>query len=364
MSVASADALTADQEVADLVAQAAQRIFDDRCTPDGLRAAEHSWSEMLWAELEAAGFTSAWRRDAGDSGVPDVAALALLRLAGRYGAPVPLAETLLAHRLNDLSGAAPLGAGVWTVGPVHGKSALILERVAQGWRVTGVAHRIPYGRYAKGLALVCAAEGQTYLVRVRRDDFGPMNEGENTGCEPRDSIRLDATLSPEAVTPIDLSAEAFLDMAAGLRVLQMTGALDTVLQMTVRYSQERQQFGRPLAQFQAIQQNVAMLAGHVAAARAAANSVVQILTAGQPLLGIAAAKLRVNEAAGIATGIAHQVHGAMGFTQDYPLHFATKRLWSWREEFGNDAQLGERIGRIACTRGPAGLWSMITSELT
>ena len=43
------------------------------------------------------------------------------------------------------------------------------------------------------------------------------------------------------------------------------------------------------------------------------------------------------EAAGIGAAIAHQMHGAIGFTQEHQLHYLTRRLWSWRDEFGNEA---------------------------
>jgi len=85
--------------------------------------------------------------------------------------------------------------------------------------------------------------------------------------------------------------------------------------------------------------------------------------AGCGAYGVAAAKLRSNEAATVASKLAHQVHGAMGFTQEYPLHFATKRLWSWRDEFGSEAQCGAQLGTAARARGAQGLWEFITAEL-
>jgi acyl-CoA dehydrogenase len=71
---------------------------------------------------------------------------------------------------------------------------------------------------------------------------------------------------------------------------------------------------------------------------------------------VAVAKARTGEAAGKVAEIAHQVHGAMGFTHEHPLHFATRRLWSWRDEFGSDAYWQERIGRLVCEAGGAALW--------
>ena len=48
-----------------------------------------------------------------------------------------------------------------------------------------------------------------------------------------------------------------------------------------------------------------------------------------------------------------------GFTQEHPLHFATRRLWSWRDEFGNEAFWQERIGRLVASRGGEALWQTV-----
>ena len=87
------------------------------------------------------------------------------------------------------------------------------------------------------------------------------------------------------------------------------------------------------------------------AAADAAACVIQQHGLAQAELAIAAAKLRTGEAASNGAAIAHQVHGAMGFTQEYPLHYATRRLWSWRDEFGNESYWAERLGAMLLARG-------------
>jgi len=72
------------------------------------------------------------------------------------------------------------------------------------------------------------------------------------------------------------------------------------------------------------------------------------------------AKTRVGEAATLACEIAHQVHGAIGFTKEYALQLATRRLWSWREEFGGDPEWAAKVGTYACRRGADELWPMLT----
>jgi acyl-CoA dehydrogenase len=131
--------------------------------------------------------------------------------------------------------------------------------------------------------------------------------------------------------------------------------------MTAEYARDRVQFGRPIAKFQAVQQNMAVLAGQTAAAVAAADIAAEAMADGFPILPIAAGKARAGEAAGIGASIAHQIHGAIGFTFEHNLHFLTRRLWSWRDEFGKDAEWNRLIGRHMAQAGADQLWAEITA---
>ena len=71
---------------------------------------------------------------------------------------------------------------------------------------------------------------------------------------------------------------------------------------------------------------------------------------------IAIAKTRVGDAATLASEIAHQVHGAIGFTKEYALQLSTRRLWSWRDEFGGDTGMGGTGRRLCVRRGADALW--------
>jgi acyl-CoA dehydrogenase len=144
--------------------------------------------------------------------------------------------------------------------------------------------------------------------------------------------------------------------------MAIAGALERVLMQTVEYARTRVQFGKPIASFQAIQQQLAVLAGHTAAAGIAAEAAIADLEAPERLWrSAAAAKIRCGEAAGAAASIAHQVHGAIGITKEHSLHFATRRLWSWRAEFGSESFWAERLGRAACAAGAEPYWPAITA---
>jgi acyl-CoA dehydrogenase len=157
-------------------------------------------------------------------------------------------------------------------------------------------------------------------------------------------------------------------LGALARCMAMVGALESVLAQSVQYAGERVQFGKPIGRNQAIQHALAQLAGDVVAARmatlaAAADApAAHGRDAGAALFSVAVAKVRCGEAATRATGTAHQVHGAIGFTHEHALHFATRRLWAWREEFGSDADWARDLGRAAVRRRAAGFWPGITDR--
>jgi acyl-CoA dehydrogenase len=77
---------------------------------------------------------------------------------------------------------------------------------------------------------------------------------------------------------------------------------------------------------------------------------------------VAAAKIRVGEAAGVSAGLVHQTHGAIGFTYEHSLHFATRRLWSWRAEFGSESRWAIELGRRVAARGADNLWNDLTER--
>jgi acyl-CoA dehydrogenase len=154
-------------------------------------------------------------------------------------------------------------------------------------------------------------------------------------------------------------------LGAFVCVGQAAGAFDAVLAMSVDHANTRVQFGKPLSKFQAVQQSLATLAVEAAAVNVAAAAAADALDrwggAGEAVLfEIAAAKLRTNIAIGIGTGIAHQVHGAIGFTQDHGLHPLTKSLMRWRSACGNDAYWAGILGDLACSLGGSGLWVEMT----
>ncbi|MBO0712257.1 MAG: acyl-CoA dehydrogenase, partial [Acetobacteraceae bacterium] len=186
---------------------------------------------------------------------------------------------------------------------------------------------------------------------------------ENLAREPRDTLSFSHTLPAAQVRPAatGLGLLQLRAVGAAMRSLQMAGALMRIAAIATQYAQERVQFGRPIGKFQAVQHNLAVLAGQTAAAIAAADLAAEAVADGVRLLPIAAAKSRTGEASGLGASIAHQVHGAIGFTYEHSLHFSTKRLWSWRDEFGNETEWNLFVGRHVATAGADRLWDEITA---
>jgi acyl-CoA dehydrogenase len=346
---------------ADMLRETATRLFQEHCEAPSLRAAEKTWPQAAWDAVEEAGLHRALvPEDAGGYGVPVADALSLLRVAGEHALPLPLAETLLASWL--LAGAGlPIPDGPLTIAPVVASEAMTLRRDAGSWHLTGTVTRIPWGRNAAAAAVLALHDGVPHVALVPSSRWQVAAEAENLAREPRDTLEFNVV--PEAVAPAasGIGTAQLRAVGAAMRSLQMAGALAHITAISVQYAQDRVQFGRPIGKFQAVQQNLAVLAGQTAAASAAADLAAEAVADGIRILPIAAAKSRTGEAAGQGAAIAHQVHGAIGFTYEHSLHFFTKRLWSWRDEFGNEAEWNLHVGRHMAKAGADRLWAEITA---
>ena len=346
-----------------IIVDTATRIFTDLCEPQTINAAEEGkWPEELWNALEESGLPLTWVPDnLGGAGAEMLDGFAVLRVAGRFAAPIPLAETLMAGWLLAQGGiAAP--AGPMTIAPVHEDGNIQLG--ADG-KLEGRARHIPFARKASHIAILARKNGAAAVALVAAEGLG-IREGTSLAGEAQDTVSFDG-VAPIATgaAPAGLDPAALARLGAAVRAQQMAGALEHILDQSVQWSLDRVQFGRPIGKFQAVQHNLAMLAGEVAAAGAAADGAAEAIALGGPasersLLEVAVAKARVGEAASTGAAIAHQVHGAMGFTYEHSLHQSTRRLWAWREEFGNEALWAERLGRMVAERGADALWPFIT----
>jgi acyl-CoA dehydrogenase len=157
-------------------------------------------------------------------------------------------------------------------------------------------------------------------------------------------------------------------MGGVVRSLQIAGTLESMLDISVRYSNERVAFEKKISKFQAVQHNLAKLAGESAAALAAATSAADTIANNASFnddavfLEAVAAKIRCSEAAEKGGAIAHQVHGAIGFTIEHILHRYSLRALSWRDDFGSESYWAVELGKRVAARGADELWPLVASR--
>jgi len=322
----------------------ATRIFTNGEPPDRMwrTIIEAGLPGLLLPESEG-GFGGDW----GD-------AFSLIRLGGYHALGLPLGEAII--------GTALFGAAAITAYDGQIALAEFADGALEDGVFAGTLRHIADGRCAK---LVLASIGGRL---IGLDTAGAtVTLGESLAGDPCDALQFERSPASLCPSPVSLFA-----LGALPRVAQIAGALDAALNLSINHANERQQFGKPIGKFQAVQQNLAVMAEAAAAVNCAGQAAFQ--AAGyalshpahaepfDPEFEIAAAKLRANIAVDAGTAIAHQVHGGIGFTQDYALHHFTRRLYAWRAEFGNERFWAERLGSLTATQGADKIWSHLTAR--
>jgi alkylation response protein AidB-like acyl-CoA dehydrogenase len=349
-----------------MVAETATRIFRDLCDPATVnRAKDDAWKAIAWSALEEAGLPLAWVPDElGGSGADISDGFAVLRETGRFAVALPVAETLLAGWLLGQAGiSAPRGA--MTCAPSRESDRLTLGK---NGTLSGRLRAVAFARGAGHLAVLAQREGGGNVVALVESRAARITDGNSIAGEALNAVSFEGARPATVMdAPAGLDTSALMLMGAAARAMQMTGALEAILDLSVSYANERVAFERPIAKFQAVQHNLARLAGEAAAAIAAAGSAADTIanTKGfdeAVFLEAASAKIRVGEAAGEGAAIAHQVLGAIGFTKEHTLHRFTQRLWAWRDDFGNESQWAVKLGNLVAAKGADGLWPMLAAR--
>lgn len=289
----------------------------------------------------------------GGFALPPQDVLPLLRAVGGFAATLPIAERLQANWLLSLAG-LPLADA--TVAPVTRDGTI--ERAGEGWRVRASLPRVPWASLGDHIVFLIEAADGPRLVSLPSNAVQALIPGVSLAGEPRDDLVVDAVVADADLgrLPEGYGALQWRANGAAIRCQLIAGAAARVLQQTIQYVGERRQFGQPLARFQAIQHQLAVVAGEVAAAAAAADAAAAAFGVTPDLVAIAAAKVRCGEAASVIAPIVHQVHGAIGFTEEHVLHRLTKQLWAWRDEYGRESTWSEWLGHWTLTIAADGLW--------
>src|SRR5579872_2017603 len=158
-------------ELRRLLLDTANKIFGDFATRDLLGKAElGEFPAALWQALREAGLTGALLPEEwGGPGLALPDALSLLRPAARYSAPVPLAETWLASWLLTGAGLAP-PADCLTVAAVRLGDVITGRREGTGWRLSGVAGRVPWARGAGAIIALIEGEGEPMVAILQPEE--------------------------------------------------------------------------------------------------------------------------------------------------------------------------------------------------
>lgn len=264
---------------------------------------------VLWAKAAELGLPLAMcPEDAGGFGLKWSELYEVLTHSASCGEPAPLGDTLVANAILCAAGSAP------AEGPVF--------------------LSMPAGYAGNGTGGTVATDAQVLVA-----------DGE-----------LLTLSAPEGATSREIAARPSRGdqptlAGALLRSVQIAGALQGALDLSVRYAQERSQFGRPLSKFQAVQHMLAQLASEAVATAAAARMACARMDAGEGALAVAIAKLRAGRAVDKGAMLAHQIHGAIGVTLEYPLARLSRNMWRWSEDFGSQHHWAVVIGRAGLSQG-------------
>ena len=324
-------------DLRNLVDDIGNRSFEAKI---GRRSLRDDFDTATWRHLEDSGLTRL--SCSPESGAGPAETAVVLRSLARHAVTVPVAETdVLAGWL-----AARAGLDVPAEGPLTIATAL---------------DAVPYASEAAAIVLALP-DGDRLRVAVRTPAELSIDKGHNAGGEPRDIVTAD--LPDAAFTPVDAAGELTL-RGAWSRCVQTIGALDAAVEFSIAHTREREQFGRPLSAFQAVQHTLATMAGEVERARAATDLAVAAAAdhgfgSAQADYAVTVAKVTLGQVVPAVVTAAHQLHGAIGVTIEHRLWLATMRARSWIGEFGQTARYAQRLGRLGLSAGDP--WDVIVGQ--
>ena len=359
-----------DDDFSRIISEQADRQFRELLDGEAIEASSAgTWQGELWRKLEESALSLALVPEAqGGVGLEPGDAFEIVRLSGYRGLPLPLADSLLAKALwvsaggeLDVTGEAPVLLGAGPDG-----QALDLLVSPQGVFVHGTTEAVAFGDAPASVLLPARTEGGEHFLLLLDTQALQRTRRAGSAFEAQCAYTLSNVAVPaercrrwSGAQPLALQAHG-----AVLRSLQMVGAMQRCVELGLQYAAERVQFGRTIGRFAPVQDMLVEAAAETYAAGAAAGLALErwrLDATPQTLFCAAAAKSRCGEAAGKVSALVHQVHGAIGFTQEHVLHQYTRRLWAWRDDFGSEAFWNRWLGDSACAAPGSDLWPRISA---
>lgn len=350
--------LTEEQE---LIKATARDLLESRSAGAGARAMADGpagYSAALWKEMVELGWTGLALPEAhGGVGAGFLELCLVVEEMGHFQVPSPFVSTVVCCGLPLAGFATEAQQARWLGAIARGR---VMSAVPGDWDGTGggitAAERdggyvldgtalfVPYAHAAEDL-LVVPAEGPALVVDTA--SHGVVREPlDAIGADRPHRVRFDGVSVPRdrALSAGRPVAEAIDAYGAAATCAAMVGAAQRVLDMTVAYAAEREQFGRPIGAFQAVQHHCANMAVDVLSARFMAYEAIWRLANGLDAAEeVSMAKAWVSEACRRVCDTGHQVHGAIGFTYEHDLHFHSRQMAAWALAFGDADHHWDRL---------------------
>jgi hypothetical protein len=290
-------------------------------------------------------------RDGGLGDDFEAAAVAAFRY-GAHAASIPLLGTIVCNWAFTHGGLPVTDAPAVLV---HGASieAQVSEDRSISWKRD---FHVPMVVVAPTILIALESSGGrsfAVLEKLRPDSMTTSLAG-----EPWGRIGACSGVRPREIATLPSALPSLMDLAALLNAAAITGALDKILELTLSYANARVQFGRPIGQFQAVQQMITRISSETVAASVAVREAARMLGSAHGSFAVATAKAFAGEIAGTLPSLAHQVHGAIGYCEEYALHRLTRRVWSWREQVGDEFYWQQVLGAYVMDHH-ADLWHVL-----
>ncbi|MQA25874.1 MAG: acyl-CoA dehydrogenase [Micromonosporaceae bacterium] len=364
--------LTGDQE---LIQDTAREVLAARRGSADARAVADDpagYSTGLWKEMVELGWTGlAFPESHGGVGLGFLELCLLVEELGRAGTPSPFLSTVVCCGMpvarfgTERQKAEWLGAVVRGRVMSHARAApggrwgaagsdVAAAAGGDGFTLDGTALFVPYAHVAEDLLVVAQAGGAEELTALLVAAASPgiaVEPLEVVGADRLCRVRFDGVTVPaDRVLGEPGAGQAVADAidayGAAATCAELVGGAQGVLDMTVEYAGQRQQFGRPIGAFQAVQHHCADMAVDVLGSRLVAYEAIWRLSAGlDATMEVSAAKAWVSEACQRVCALGHQVHGAIGFTAEHDLRFFYQHATASALAFGDGDFHTERVAR-------------------
>ncbi|MDQ0382699.1 acyl-CoA dehydrogenase family protein [Amycolatopsis thermophila] len=333
------------------------RRFLDKHAPVAAPAEPPSYDAKVWHlacdQLELAALALPERFGGAGFGVTEQAVVASemgrALLASPYFASVVLAaNALLASGDDDVCDEVLPGVARGTTTAAVAWQQCDTTSVDGEIRLTGKLDAVLDGATAD--LVVVPADGSLYLVDTRSADVGRTALSGLDWTRPQAALELNGVPARRFGEP-GAAIEVLRDvrrLATVVLAAEQTGAGERVLEMTVEYSLDRVQFGRPIGSFQAIKHKCAELLVRLRCARAAVDYAAKVADVRPEALELASALAGSSAtSAFLATCLdSIQIHGGVGFTWEHQAHLYLRRALSSERLLGDPARHAETLGRL------------------